>query len=51
MIGFYCSSQVATSWIPIPTCDLAYRRWAAKLANIPALVTENDDLNPARVRP
>jgi hypothetical protein len=50
-IGFYCGSQVATPWSPITTCNVPYPNWGAKLVKIPAPGTENDDLNPARVRP
>ena len=49
-IGFYCGSQVATVWSPITTCNVPYPNWGAKLVKIPAPGTENDDLNPARVR-
>jgi len=49
-IGFYCGSQVATAFSPITTCNLPYPQWGAKLVKIPAPGTENDDLNPARVR-
>jgi hypothetical protein len=49
-IGFYCGSQVATPWSPITTCNVPYPNWGAKLVKIPAPGTENDDLNPARVR-
>ncbi|MGD0873030.1 MAG: TonB-dependent receptor [Bryobacteraceae bacterium] len=49
-IGFYCGSQVATIYTPITTCNVAYPNWGAKLVKIPAPGTENDDLNPARVR-
>ena len=49
-IGFYCGSQVATPWSPIATCNVPYPNWGAKLVKIPAPGTENDDLNPARVR-
>jgi hypothetical protein len=49
-IGFYCGSQVATPWSPpITTCNST--NWGTKLVKIPAPGTENDDLNPARVRP
>ena len=50
-IGFYCGSQVATPWSPITTCDVPWPNWGAKLVKIPAPGTENDDTNPARVRP
>jgi hypothetical protein len=50
-IGFYCGSQVATPWSPITTCNVPYPNWGAKLVSIPAPGTENDDTNPARVRP
>jgi hypothetical protein len=50
-IGFYCGSQVATPSSAITTCNVAYPNWGAKLVKIPAPGTENDDLNPARVRP
>jgi hypothetical protein len=50
-IGFYCGSQVATPYSPITTCNVPYPNWGAKLVKIPAPGTENDDLNPARVRP
>jgi hypothetical protein len=50
-IGFYCGNQVATPWSPITTCNVPYPNWGAKLVKIPAPGTENDDLNPARVRP
>lgn len=50
-IGFYCGSQVATIYAPITTCNVPYPNWGAKLVKIPAPGTENDDLNPARVRP
>ena len=50
-IGFYCGSQVATVNSPITTCNVPYPNWGAKLVKIPAPGTENDDLNPARVRP
>jgi hypothetical protein len=49
-IGFYCGSQVATPWSGISTCNVPYPQWGAKLVNIPAPGTANDDLNPARVR-
>lgn len=48
-IGFYCGNQFATPWSPITTCTSP--NWGAKLVKIPAPGTENDDLNPARVRP
>jgi outer membrane receptor protein involved in Fe transport len=48
MIGFYCGSQVATISNPITACNSNY---GAKLVNIPAAGTENDDKNPARVKP
>jgi hypothetical protein len=48
-IRFYCGDQVATPWNPITTC--ASSNWGAKLVRIPAPGTENDDTNPARVRP
>ena len=50
-IGFYCGSQVATVYAPITTCNVPWPNWGAKLVKIPAPGTENDDLNPARVRP
>ena len=50
-IGFYCGSQVATIYNPITTCNVPWPNWGAKLVKIPAPGTENDDLNPARVRP
>ena len=50
-IGFYCGSQVATPWSPITACNVPYPKWGAKLVTIPAPGTENDDTNPARVRP
>jgi hypothetical protein len=50
-IGFYCGNQVATPYSPITTCNVPYPNWGAKLVNIPAPGTANDDLNPARVRP
>ncbi|MGA2186475.1 MAG: TonB-dependent receptor [Bryobacteraceae bacterium] len=50
-IGFYCGSQVATPWSPITTCNVPWPNWGAKLVKIPAPGTENDDTNPARVRP
>jgi len=49
-IGLYCGSQVATPWSPITTCNVPYPQWGARLVNIPAPGTENDDTNPARVR-
>jgi outer membrane receptor protein involved in Fe transport len=48
MIGFYCGSRVATIANPITSCNSNY---GAKLVNIPAAGTENDDKNPPRVRP
>jgi hypothetical protein len=42
---------VATPWSPITTCNVPYPNWGAKLVSIPAPGTENDDTNPARVRP
>jgi hypothetical protein len=48
-IGFYCGNQVATPWSAITTCNSS--NWGAKLVTIPATGTENDDTNPARVRP
>ncbi|HEY1472031.1 MAG TPA: TonB-dependent receptor [Candidatus Acidoferrum sp.] len=48
MIGFYCGGQVATIANPIVSCSSNY---GAKLVNIPAAGTENDDKNPARVKP
>jgi len=50
-IGFYCGSQVATFSDRITTCNVPWPNWGAKLVKIPAPGTENDDLNPARVRP
>ena len=50
-IGFYCGSQLATVYNPITTCNVPSPNWGAKLVKIPASGTENDDLNPARVRP
>ncbi len=50
-IGFYCGSQVATISNRITTCNVPWPNWGAKLVKIPAPGTENDDLNPARVRP
>ncbi len=47
-IGFYCGGQVATPWQPITSCTSP--NWGAKLVNIPAPGTANDDLNPARVK-
>ena len=41
---------MATSCSPITTCNAPYPNWGAKLVKIPAPGTENDDLNPARVR-
>jgi len=49
-IGFYCGSQLATPYSPITSCSVPYPNWGAKLVKIPAPGTENDDLNPARVR-
>jgi len=49
-IGFYCGNQVATAFIPITTCNPS-SSWGTKLVSIPAPGTENDDRNPARVRP
>jgi len=49
-IGFYCNGQVATPWVPITNCNPS-SNWGTKLVNIPAPGTENDDKNPARVRP
>jgi hypothetical protein len=48
MIGFYCGSRVATIANPITSCNSNY---GAKLVNIPAAGTENDDKNPPRVKP
>jgi hypothetical protein len=48
-IGFYCGDRAATPWSAITTCNSG--NWGAKLLRIPAPGTENDDLNPARVRP
>jgi hypothetical protein len=48
-IEFYCGNQVATPWSPITTCNSS--AWGTKLVKIPAPGTENDDTNPARVRP
>jgi hypothetical protein len=50
-IGFYCGNQVATPYSPITTCNVPYPNWGAKLVKVPAPGTENDDTNPARVRP
>ena len=47
MIGFYCGNQVATIANPITSCNSSY---GAKLVNIPAPGTENDDKNPPRVK-
>jgi hypothetical protein len=53
MIGFYCNGQVATLAAPITaaTCPVTSANYGAKLVNIPAPGTENDDKNPARVKP
>lgn len=48
MIGFYCGGQVATITNPITSCTSNY---GSKLVNIPRPGTENDDKNPARVKP
>jgi len=48
MIGFYCGNQYATPTNPITSCDSS--NYGAKLVNIPAPGTENDDKNPARVK-
>ena len=45
------SGLLATPWSPITSCNVPYPNWGAKLVKIPAPGTENDDLNPARVRP
>jgi hypothetical protein len=42
---------VATPYSPITSCNVPYPNWGAKLVKIPAPGTENDDTNPARVRP
>jgi len=47
-IGFYCGSQIATIANPITSCNSS--TYGAQLVNIPAAGTENDDLNPARVK-
>jgi len=53
MIGFYCNNQVATLVSPITssTCPESSTNYGSKLVNIPAPGTENDDSNPARVKP
>lgn len=53
MIGFYCNGQTATLSNPITTssCPAGSTEYGAKLVNIPAPGTENDDRNPARVKP
>ncbi len=53
MIGFYCNNQVATLASPITssTCPESSTNYGSKLVNIPAPGTENDDKNPARVKP
>ena len=53
MIGFYCNGQVATLAAPITeaTCPVTSVNYGAKLVNIPAPGMENDDKNPARVKP
>ena len=53
MIGFYCNNQVATLVSPITssTCPESSTNYGSKLVNIPAPGTENDDKNPARVKP
>jgi len=53
MIGFYCNNQVATLANPITasTCPASSTNYGSKLVNIPAPGTENDDKNPARVKP
>jgi hypothetical protein len=53
MIGFYCNNQVATITNPITssTCPSISTNYGSKQVNIPAPGTENDDKNPARVKP
>jgi hypothetical protein len=53
MIGFYCNNQIATIANPITssTCPVSSTNYGSKLVNIPAPGTENDDKNPARVKP
>jgi len=53
MIGFYCNGQVATLANPITssTCPESSTNYGSKHVNIPAPGTENDDKNPARVKP
>jgi hypothetical protein len=48
-VGFYCGSQKATIANPITSCTLA--DYGTVFANIPAAGTENDDHNPARIKP
>ena len=48
-VGFYCGSQKATIADPITTC--ASTNYGTEFVNIPAAGTENDDRNPARIKP
>ena len=48
-IGLTCGGVVATIAAPLSTC--APNALSAKLANIPAPGTENDDKNPPRIKP
>ncbi len=48
-VGFYCGSQTATIANPITTCNSA--NYGTAFVNIPAAGTENDDTNPARIKP
>ena len=48
-VGFYCGSQKATIANPITSCNST--NYGTEFVNIPAAGTENDDRNPARIKP
>ncbi len=48
-VGFYCGDQKATIADPITVCNSS--NYGTEFVNIPAAGTENDDRNPARIKP
>ena len=48
--GFYCGSQKATPYDPLPSVCLA-SQFGSSLIHVPAPNTQNDDHNPARISP
>ncbi len=48
-VGFYCGSQTAIIASPITACNST--NYGTQFVNIPRAGTENDDRNPARIKP